>query len=448
MKNVTFETAVALFRQGQFDKAKAQCDTLLESHPNDSQALCLLADTLEALGQGMEAENKLKRASALDPECTETLCKLGLLYLRRQKYMQASLTFLAATQIKEDFVPAYLNLGISLWAQGNETEAVAAFRQTIALQHDFTPAHVALANALLARGEYEEGWRESEWSQHRPKLPSMHERPRWDGTLTPGSSLLIKADEDSCNTLLACRYLPFIAEKKVHVVLQCERKLVSLLTTLPSLVTVIDNDTPPPYHEAQLPLLSLPRLFTTRVSTIPGNIPYLRASEAGISKWRKKLSEHEDKIRIGLCWSDTRKSSDSDARSMPTALLERLGELHHVVFISLQSDAPDDVAKLQEKIPLLDFTPEFEDFSDMAALMTNLNLIISVDAPALHLAGALGMNAWGLLHHATDWQWIADGYRSLWYPQTLLFKQNVPGEWEDVMAAVKYQLLAAIPSDE
>jgi len=448
MNNISLENASSLFHQGQIDEAKKQCDTLLERTPEDSQTLALLGEIYGALNQWIESERSFKQAAEIEPECAEFRNGIGLACLRQHKYNQASMALLGATQLKPDFALAHFNLAVSLWEQGNPRDALSAFRRAIALQHDFPQAHLSLGKALLALGEYEEGWRELEW-RHHPKLspPRQFALPRWGGMLTPGGTLLIYAEEDSGDTILASRYLPFIAAKQVNVVFQCERKLVPIMQSLADVARVIDMDAPLPYHEAQLPLLSLPGLFTTRVDSIPGNVPYISAAEPGIAKWREKLSQHEDKIRIGLCWSDLQKYSGDDVRSFPVELLEQLADLPHVIFVSLQSDTPEEVTRLQEKIPLLDFAAEIEDFADMAALMTNLNLIVSADAATLHLAGALALNTWGLLPHTADWQWIGEGHSSLWYPKMTLFRQRTPGDWGEVMNDVKYQLLAAIPND-
>lgn len=448
MNNISLENASSLFHQGQIDEAKDLCDKLLERAPDDSQALALLGEIYGALKQWAESEMFFKQAAEIEPECAEFRNGIGLACLRQHKFNLSTMALLSATQLKPDFAMAHFNLGLSFREQGNPHDAVSAFRRAVALQHDFPQAHLALGKALLALGEYQEGWRELEW-RHHPQLtpPRQLAVPRWDGLLTPGSTLLIYADEDIGETILASRYLPFIAAKQVHVVFQCTRKLVTIMKSLADVSRVIDMDTPLPYHDAQLPLLSLPGLFATRVDSIPGNASYISASEPGIAKWREKLSQHEDKIRIGLCWSDLQSYSDDDVRSFPVELLEQLADLPHVVFVSLQGDAPEEVSKLKEKIFLLDFASEIEDFADMAALMTNLNLVISADSAVLHLAGALALNTWGLLPYAADWHWIGEGHHSLWYPKMTLFRQRTPGNWEEVLNEVKHQLLAAIPND-
>lgn len=449
MNNISLENAISLFRNGQLGEAIDQCEALLESTPNDSRVLAMLGEIYGALKQWEISGQHYKHAIEIEPERAEFRNGHGLACLRQHKYNQASMAFLAATQLKPDFALAHFNLAVSFWEQGNPRDAISAFRRAITLQHDFPQAHLSLGKALLALGEYEEGWRELEWRLH-PQLASLRQfnLPRWDGMLTPGSTLLIHAEEDIGDTILASRYLPFIAAKQVHVVFQCDRKLVPIMENLATVARVIDMNAPLPYHDAQLPLMSLPGLFTTRVDRIPGNVPYLSASEPGIAKWREKLSQHEDKIRIGLCWSDIQKYASDDARSFPVELLEQLVDLPHVVFVNLQAEAPDEVARLKEKIFLLDFMAEVEDFADLAALMTNLNLIISADAAALHLAGALALNTWGLLPQVADWQWIGEKHSSLWYPRMTLFKQPAQGNWEDVMHVVKQQLLAAIPNDD
>ncbi|HIJ63675.1 MAG TPA: hypothetical protein HPQ04_13360, partial [Rhodospirillaceae bacterium] len=264
---------------------------------------------------------------------------------------------------------------------------------------------------------------------------------RWTGEPGEGRRLLITAEQGLGDTLQFCRYAPLAAARGWRVVLAVQPPLVRLLAGLPDICQVVPWSDEPMPSDAHIPLMSLPWVFATRLDSIPA-APYLRAQPAAVETWRRRLLErHGLGRKIGLVWAgaartDPLSRSVDGRRSMRPALLAPLLGCPGALYFSLQKDGPPAAP------PLIDYMEEMADFADTAALVSALDLVISVDTSMVHLAGALGKPVWMLDRFDACWRWLENRDDSPWYPGLRIFRQPAPGDWPAVVQRVAEALSA------
>ena len=307
-------------------------------------------------------------------------------------------------------------------------------------------AHMSLATTLLAAGRMEEGWQAYEWrwaTKHMAVDVRHAQSAVWEGEPLNGRTLLIHSEQGQGDTIQFCRYAALAAETAGgRVVVEIQGSLVRLLSSLTGVEAVIARGAPLPAFDVHSPMMSLPRVLADPLNVAHG-APYLRADADAIARWRTRLAPL-DGLKVGLVWAggipnQWGKAAVPDRRrSLRLAALAPLGEVTGVSFISLQKGEPaTQASNPPEGMMLQDDTADLEDFADTAALMEALDLVISVDTAAAHLAGALGKPVWLLNRYDTDWRWMLDGDDSPWYPSLRQFRQPSPGDWESVIDAVR-----------
>jgi Glycosyltransferase family 9 (heptosyltransferase) len=302
-------------------------------------------------------------------------------------------------------------------------------------------------------GQFEEGWKEFEWrwqTQRQMGLGRDSPVPSWNGESIGDRVILLLADEGHGDTLQFCRYVPQVASRAGRTILVVQPSLVRLLSRLPGVSEIVtDGDRPSPF-DLWCALFGLPRAVGTTLDTIPAATPYLTAEPADVAHWRDRLSGLAG-LRVGLCWGGGRSRDVSQIavdrrRSLALEALAPLGEVSGVRFISLQKGAPAaEAAQPPRGMELLVFAEDLHDFADTAALIDNLDLVISVDTAVAHLAGALGKPVWVLNRFDTCFRWPRNRHDSPWYPSARQFRQPTPGDWPSVISRAQdaLQRLAA-----
>jgi hypothetical protein len=299
-------------------------------------------------------------------------------------------------------------------------------------------------------GRFEEGWKEFEWRWKKKAFSGRNfSAPLWRGEAIGDRTILLHAEQGLGDTLQFCRYALLIA-CSARIILEVQAPLVRLLSRLPGVMQIVARDDNLPPFDLHCPLMSLPHLFGTTLDTIPAATPYLSADPALAANWQERLAGL-DGLRIGLVWAGGQRLDPAAAavdRRRSTALkaLAPLGEVSGVRFVSLQKDGPAaQAADPPHDLMLHDFTTDLHDFEDTAALIVNLDLVISVDTAVAHLAGALGKPVWLLNRFDTDWRWLLNRDDSPWYPTLRQFRQPRPGDWNGAVCAARdaLQRLAA-----
>jgi Flp pilus assembly protein TadD len=403
-----------------------------EAHNNLGNALC-------NLGRPAEAEASHREALRLRTDYPEAHNNLGTTLCNLGRPAEAEASYREALSLRSDYPEAHNNLGNALCNLGRPAEAEASYREALRLWPDYPDAHANFGYALLLSGRFEEGWIEHEWRWKTKQLSGdarNFSAPLWSGQAIGDRVLLLHAEQGLGDTLQFCRYVSAVVAS-ARTVLEVQAPLVRLLSRLPGIIEIVARGDRLPPFDLHCPLLSLPRAFGTTLDTIPASVPYLAADRARAAEWRERLVDL-DGLRVGLVWAGGRRLAADSRRSIIFDTLAPLGEVLGISFISLQKgEAADQAADPPRGLLLHDFTADLHDFAETAALVDGLDLVISVDTAVAHLAGALGKPVWLLNRFDTDWRWLLNRDDNPWYPTLRQFRQPSPGDWNNVISAVR-----------
>jgi len=423
---------------GRLVPALEALETALALSPNMPEVHHSLGNVLRDLGRIDDAIARYVEAVRLKPDYIQALSNLGAVYCNQGRLDDAMGRHLAVLAIDPNCTEAYNNLGVVLQQMGRPDLAARAYRNAIRLDPDGVDAPNNLAMAVLVQGDYAEGWRlhEKRWLSRHLKLGVRpFAQPMWNGDREP-RRLLIHAEQGLGDTLQFCRYLPLI-DPRHKVVFEVQPPLADLMRQLQG-VEVIARGGPLPDFDAHCPIMSLPLVFETTLDTLPNQTPYLRADPAKVARWAKRL-EPAPGLRVGLVWAGGSRPNQRELesvngrRSMTLATLAPLAQTTGVSFVSLQKGPPASQAHAPPAgMTLHDFTDDLHDFTDTAAVVETLDLVISVDTAVAHLAGAMGKPVWLMNRYDTCWRWLLNRDDSPWYPTLRLFRQPAPGDWDAV----------------
>jgi tetratricopeptide (TPR) repeat protein len=424
----------------------------VEANPRSIAAHCNLAEALLSLGKAEEAERAARSAFDLG---TDSAKELGLIAMALKRFDPATAESCCrrALAINPLQASSHTNLGLIQRARGNRAAAMASFREALRLEPGAASAQYNLANGLLLEGEYARGFElyESRFNALGDRAAPMRKfehslgtARRWKGEATARSRLLVWAEQGFGDSIMMLRYLPLLASRGfIEVFVACEPPLARLVKAMPSVTRVVTAGDEISDHEFDLhcPIMSMPAAFKSRLDSLPQKVPYLSASASLVEDWGRRFPAGQ--LRVGLAWAGS-PSLEADAlRNIPYVALEPILEVTGARFISLQK-APDASGHLPRDSRVLDLMAECSDFMDTAALIENLDLVISADTAVAHLAGALGKEVWLLNRFESEWRWGLEGDRSAWYPTLRVFRQSRPGDWDEVTGRVKQALMRRV----
>jgi len=409
--------------------------------PTLAEAPFGLGRALHLAGDAEAAIEPLRQAIALRPDYAAAYDALGEVACDLGRWDEAVAFHAEALRLDPKGPGIHTHFGIALYNCGEVLAAEGSFRVAIALDPDDVLAHFNLAATLLRSGKLAEGWREYEWRRRLFGFPVLDTtRPEWRGETLAGKTLLMYGEQGLGDTLQFARYAGLAAEQGARVVLAVQPALLGLMRSVPGVAEVVamGGRVTADYH---LPLLSAPQRFGTTLDTIPAPIPYLSADPALARRWGERLAG-DGGLKIGLVWAGDPRPDDRAAnlvdrrRSLTLAQFGLLADTPGLTFVSLQKGAPAVQAKSPPAgMRLLDWAEELGDFADTAALVSRLDLVISVDTSVAHLAGAMGKPVWILSRFDGCWRWF-DRDDSPWYPTARLFRQSAPGDWTGPLAAL------------
>jgi tetratricopeptide (TPR) repeat protein len=459
---------IALHESGAFTDATAALRRALELDPEMARAHYDLGLALVRAGRDAEAEAAYRRALEAEPRFPEAHNNLGNLLRRRGRAAEAAACYRLALRYRPDFTDARYNLGIALQELERLEEAEQCYRQVLAARPHMAAAHNNLANTLqalgavvqsighyktaaglerenaqyrvnlgmaqLLTGDYRDGWK-----NYAARTAAGHDGvPPWDGAPPAGRRILLQAEQGLGDTMQFIRYAARLKAMGVSVWALCPPPLAGLLRTYPALDGVGIEGEEPPSCEWAVSLLDIPGILGTTESTIPGEVPYLAADAGRARWWGDWLGGQTGAFKVGIAWRGSPQHRNDGNRSMDAAELSTLAGIPDVRFVSLQKEheSGHDAAKV-DWLPL---ARPLDDLADTAALMVNLDLVISVDSAVAHLAGALARPVWTLLPFAPDWRWLLDREDTPWYPTMRLFRQRRRKDWPGVMARVREEL--------
>jgi len=405
---------LALWNLREFNAAAAAHEKAVALKPESAEAYNNWGNDLLALGRHEEAATKFERAASLRPGYREALCNLGNVFI----------------------------------AQNRADDAIAAYRRAVT-DTAFPDADYNEALALLLKGDFVRGLPkyESRWTSKSSGLqPRSYAQPRWQGEDLVGRTILLHSEQGLGDTLQFLRYVPLVAQRGARIILCVQPPLKNLLAAFPGVDCVLTNSESLPPFDFYCSLLSLPLIFKTELHSIPATVPYVTAPSEKTVLWRDKFSTSKG-LKVGIVCSGNPKHKNDHNRSLPLSVFAPLTALTGGPLCVLQKELkPADAATIANSDAFIDLSPELADFTDTAAIIANLDLVISVDTSVVHLVGALGKPIWTLLPYAPDWRWMLSREDSPWYPTMRLFRQPAPGNWTAVLDQVSAALKTLRPA--
>jgi hypothetical protein len=345
--------------------------------------------------------------------------------------------------LRTTYTGALNNLGLVLQYQGQSGRAAACFSRALHLNPDSAETQLSGALLLLLCGDFEYGWPALEWRWKTGKLPLRYvDYPQWNGEPLGNKSILLHAEQGLGDTIQFIRYAPLVKALGGDVLVECQKPLKPLLASCPGVDQLIAEGNQAPAFDFHLPLMGLPRVFNTELASIPAGVPYVFADQGLVKHWRSKLAAWRG-FRIGIHWQSKAGQSSFRSRNIPLECFAFLNQIPGITLISLQkSDTPSELKCAGVRV--VNLGNEIDSvqgaFVDTAAIMMNLDLVITSDTAIAHLAGALGVSVWVALAYAADWRWLLDRSDSPWYPSMRLFRQKKPGDWTGVFEEIRAAL--------
>jgi tetratricopeptide (TPR) repeat protein len=441
-----YTLAVCLQLSGEGDKAIAAYRNALAIRGNDAVALYNFAAALRGGGFLDECILTLRRAAQLNPDFPDAFHSLGRALQEADRNDEAISPLARACELDPQNAPAHADLGAALRDAGRVDAALEALTRAVALAPNDPAAHVALGELQLLRGSHRQGLRHLEWRWKRtpgPWLRRSFAQPQWDGSDLTGRTILLHAEESLGATIHALRFIPLVARRGGRILVECHPALRRLAASTPGIAQWLSPGDKLPEFDTYCPLLSLPRVLGASPHAAPESLPYLRPPDDHIEHWRNRFVSTDQSLKVGLVWAGSPSAIRDRRRSLALSQLASLRTVEGVRLFSLQRGwAAAQVAAADVSIPLINLAPDLEDLADTAAALTHLDLVITVDTAAAHLAGALGRPVWTLLPFAAHWRWKLDGATTDLYPTMRLFRQPAPGEWTAVIQRVSAELAA------
>ena len=392
-------------RQGKFEEAIACYQQCLTLEPND-------ALTYNNLGSAFKVINKLEEALA----CFQQ----GLI-------------------LEPNNAGYYNNLAVFWEEQRQYEKGIKYCELALEIDPDYVKSHWNISIMLLRLGNFTRGFEEYEWRWRREQSPPRTlPKPLWDGANLEGKTILLQAEQGMGDLIQFIRYVPLIRGRGGHIIVECHPPLVRLLETFVGVEKVVAIGESLPEFDVYIPLLSLPRILGTTLATIPAEIPYIYPLETVSFKLDPPAKSG---LKVGLVWAGNPSNQDDRNRSCSLHHFLSLINLPNIAFYSLQKGPKAaEINQISEPVPLQDLSSQLNDFADTAAVIAQLDLVITVDTAVAHLAGAMGKPVWVLLGYNPDWRWMCDREDSPWYPSVRLFRQNSPGNWQEMLARVREAL--------
>ena len=435
--------AQAAAQAKRLHEASGICADVLAASPEHPAALALLGIVTAMAGDPEKGVVLLRRAIQLRPGNATWYAHLSALCRSTYRMEEALAAGQESIRLDGNNPENLVNLSLVFVDVDDRDRAMACLLRALGLRHDHADGHLAMAQNLLALGDFDAGWMEYEWRNQteagKATMPAITSAA-WNGMRIPNGRLLLVGDQGYGDTIQFARYIPMAAERCQEVVLGCSAEMGPLLAKIPGVSQYCHRWTDIPGHAAHCRLSSLPYLFRTQPDTIPAQVPYLQADPQRIAHWRDRLAAElpAGVKRIGLAWTGRPTHPNDKRRSMPLSRLLPLASAGPAAFVSLQKPMPPgDVATLAQFPGMTDIANDLTDFGETAAVMENLDLIVTVDTAMGHLAGALARPVWIMIPKAADWRWLLDRSDTPWYPTARLFRQDKPGAWDPVIQSLR-----------
>jgi tetratricopeptide (TPR) repeat protein len=438
-----------LLQAGQLESAIEHYRLAIESNPRFAEAHNNLGTIFLTQKRFDDAESCFRRAIELKPVYPDAYYNLGTCFKDLGNLPEAAHYLQQAVAQRPDYPQACNNLGGTLFKLGRYDEASGFLRRALDLMPDLAEARWNLSTIKLLHGDFEHGWPEYEWRWKTGVLPLRRfAQPAWTGQPLNGRSILLYAEQGLGDTIQFVRYAALVKDRGAHVIVECQQPLVSILQSCSGIDTIVACGSELPSFDYHAPLLSLPGIFQTRLDTIPAREAYLSADPALVAQWRERLSGIRG-CRVAIHWRGRLGDAHAKKRDIPLSCFNELGRIPGVRLISVQKGATrEELAGALPGVSVVEFGDDLDHangpFMDTAAILKNVDLLITSDTSMPHLAGALGARVWLALPFVPEWRWLLDRSDSPWYPTMRLFRQKSPGNWGFVFSEVREALGALL----
>jgi tetratricopeptide (TPR) repeat protein len=449
-----YNCAILLLQSKRFEEALVKLDLCDELQPDHATTLNGRGLALHNLNRFEEALSDNRQAQALDPTNADICNNIGAALHKLSRREEALEWFDRALDLRPNFVGALDNKASTLSEIQRFDEAIMVDRHVKRIDPENAETDWNMGLIQLLRGDFATGWRGREARWKIPSLPGTAGYPKfpqpiWLGEENiEGKTILVCADEGLGDTIQFVRYAPMLTALGARVILLPQQSLYPLLSGLPGVSQCLPNlDEALPAFDVHCPIMSLPLAFRTTLETIPAPTSYLPTpAEDRRQVWEDRLGRH-GRLRVGLVWSGNPKHNNDHNRSIPLRTFSSILDAD-ATFVSLQKDTRSvDTEILLERTDIVELTAHLTDFMETAALISCLDLVITVDTSVAHLAGALGCPTWILLPHTPDWRWLLDRDDSPWYPTVRLFRQSRTRDYGEVLDRVRVELLSLVAAN-
>ncbi|KFX60884.1 tetratricopeptide repeat protein [Paraburkholderia fungorum] len=428
-------------------------DRALASAPDFAPAWNNRACVLRDLGRAADALASCDHALALQPGYPDAWSNRGNALSDLNRPHEARESYQRALELAPAFADAWNNLGLTQVDLNEHAQALHSYERALTVNPAAAETHWNRSLCLLQLGQLEAGWAEYEWRWERSRIKASRRtfaQPLWLGDFSiNGKTILLHAEQGLGDTLQFCRYAKTVSKLGAKVVLEVPRELMRLMSTLDGVNQLIEAGHALPPFDCHCPLLSLPLACKTDLASIPSKTPYLFADPQASREWHERIAAPAQKcLNVGLVWAGGNRPHVAELRkndARRSITFERLApilDVPNVRFFSLQKGpAARQLQHDDSHLDVIDYTEELDDFADTAALVANLDLVISVDTSTAHLAGALDKPVWILNRFDTCWRWMLERTDTPWYAQAKLFRQPALGDWDSVIRNVRDALV-------
>ncbi|MFC1842107.1 tetratricopeptide repeat protein [Candidatus Dependentiae bacterium] len=421
----------------------------LDKTPNAYNTIFLLAKCLRNVDNLESAKEYFIKAHKLKPESTIAMIELANTYNMLHQPEKAAELYKKVLEINPNQMATKYNLGYTLKKMGRVDETIKIYKEILKEKPDYAQAQFSLALAYLVLGDFQQGWETYEWRWKAYKENKRtFDKPMWDGSNPRGKTILLYAEQGLGDTFQFVRYAKLLKNMGATIIVAAQRPVVKLLQLCKYIDVVVPRGGTLPNFDYYIHLMSLPLQFKTTVDTVPDEIPYLYANPELIDYWKKELGPDKN-FKIGICWQGNKGYRSQAlkhavaAKSMHASIFKPLAEIPGVSLYCLQKVNGEEQLK-EIDFEIHTFGPDFDKshgrFMDTAALIKNLDLIVSVDTSVCHVSAALGAQVWTMLPNPADWRWMLKTNKTPWYPNMRLFRQKEYGTWENLMQAVKQEV--------
>jgi tetratricopeptide (TPR) repeat protein len=468
--------ANALKELGRFPEALEAYEAALALRPNFAEGYFNLGNMFFSQRQYNRASEAFERALAIRPGYAKAANNLGNVWRELGRLEDAAASYTRASELQPGYAAAEANLAQVLEQLGRHEDAVfAAARHAVALHprdpnaladlgstlaqrtdyrgalecfgralegdSEHVEAHSLRAVIHLLRGNLGRGFWEWEWRwKQKINPPRRFPQPRWEGSLLTGRTILLHAEQGMGDVVQFIRYASVVKSYGGSVVFECYEPLVRLLSRTPGIDRIMPRGERLPAFDVHAPLSSLPFILGTTLETVPAQLPYLFVDQHLVRRWRAAM-EDDGRFKIGIVWQGNPQHPRDHLRSLSLAAFRDIARFPGARLYSLQKGAGSEQLATAHEFGMVDLGSRIQDYADTAAALANLDLLISADTSALHVAGALGLPAWALITRLPDWRWLLDRTTSPWYPTVRLFRQSAVGGWGPVLSRVYSALI-------